>query len=76
MNSSIIIMLHKQGIQKRLIIYPKDVKIITGKSYRSACDLLTEVRKTLNKARHQALTIREFCEYMGLEEEVVLQFLT
>ena len=69
-------MLHKQGIQKRLIIYPKDVKIITGKSYRSACDLLIEIRKTLNKAPHQVLTIREFCDYMGLEEELVLEFLT
>jgi hypothetical protein len=68
-------MLHKHAIQKRLIIYPKDIKMITGKSYRRACILWNEVRKTLNKAEHQVLTIREFCDYMGLEEQLVLEFL-
>ena len=76
MNSSIfMLMLHKHGTPKRLIIYPKDIKMITGKSYRRACILWNEVRKTLNKAEHQVLTIREFCDYMGLEEQLVLEFL-
>jgi len=66
---------HKHNTPKRLIIYPKDIKIITGRSYRSACDLLHEVRKTLNKSEHQAITIREFCDYMGLEEELVMECL-
>ena len=69
-------MLHKHGTARRLVIYPKDIKIITGRSYRSACIIWNEVRKTLNKAEHQALSIREFCDYMGLEEELVLEYLT
>ena len=69
-------MSRKHDTPKRLIIYPKDIKMITGKSYRAACDLLHEVRKTLHKTEHQVITIREFCDYIGLEEELVLEFLT
>jgi len=69
-------MLPKQGMAMRLIIYPKDIKMITGKSYRRSCILWNDVRKTLDKGEHQVLTIREFCDYMGLEEQLVLEFLT
>jgi hypothetical protein len=68
-------MLSKQAIPKRLIIYPKDIKTITGRSYRSACILWHEIHKVLNKSEHQVITIREFCDYMGIEEELVAEFL-
>ena len=68
-------MLSKQAIPKRLIIYPKDIKIITGKSYRTACVLWREIHKALNKSERQVITIREFCDYMGIEEELVAEFL-
>ena len=68
-------MLSKQAIPKRLVIYPKDIEIITGRSYRAACTLWHEIHKALNKLRHQVITIREFCDYMGIEEELVAEFL-
>ena len=70
------LMLHRRSIPKRVLIYPKDIKLITGRSYRHACILWHEVRKTVNKAEHQAITIREFCDYMGLEEQLVAEFIT
>jgi hypothetical protein len=75
-SSSFMLMSNKHSTPKRVIIYPKDIKMITGKSYRTACVLYHEVRRTLNKEEHQVISIREFCDYMGLEEELVLEFLT
>jgi hypothetical protein len=73
--SSLMLMSNKHRPPRRLIIYPKDIKMITGKSYRAACIMWHEVRRTLNKEEHQVISIREFCDYMGLEEELVLEFL-
>jgi hypothetical protein len=75
MNHQFMLITNKHSTPKRMIIYPKDVKVIIGKSYRTACDLLHDVRKTLNKEEHQAITISEFCAYMGLEEQLVVEFL-
>jgi len=58
--------------QKRICIYPKDVQRITGKSYRYARLLLIEIRRELKKEEHQFLTIEEFCQYKGLNIELVL----
>lgn len=58
--------------QKRVCIYPKDVQRITGKSYRYARLLLIEIKKELNKEDHHFLTIEEFCQYKGLNLELVL----
>lgn len=57
--------------QKRVCIYPKDVQIITGKSYRYSRLLLTEIKKNLNKQEHQFISIEEFCLYTGLKLEEV-----
>ena len=67
-------MLYRQDTPKRLVIYPKDIKIITGRSYRAACTLWHEIHRALAKLRHQVVTIREFCDYMGIEEELVAEF--
>lgn len=65
----------ERTILKRLIIYPKDIKNIIGKSYNTAWILWQEIHAALNKSDHQVISIREFCEYMGLEEKLVLEFL-
>lgn len=59
----------------RLVIYPKDVQVITGKSYSYALNLLKVMRKRFNKERSQAITVEEFSVFMGIEERVVVGFL-
>ena len=56
---------------KRLCLYPKDVQLITGKSYKHSCRYLMKIRKHCQKEPHQFVTVVEFCAYTGLPEELV-----
>lgn len=56
---------------KRIVIHTKDVMIITGKSERYSRYLIKKVKEEIGKGEHQYLTIREFCEYLGLNPEEV-----
>lgn len=59
----------------RLCLYPKDVQLITGKSYRFACRYLLKIKLHYNKESLQYITVAEFCAYSGIPLEEVLQFL-
>jgi hypothetical protein len=52
---------------ERLCIYPKDVKCITGKSYRQSIRLLQKIRKDLNKLQNEFVSIEGFCQYTSLK---------
>lgn len=56
---------------QRVCIYPKDVQIITGKSYRQSVRLVHKIKTELNKTAKEFLTIDEFCEYTGIKYEQV-----
>jgi len=56
---------------KRICIYPKDIQVLTGKSERYARKVVAQIRKYYKKDKGQLLTIKEFCDYMGLEDEEV-----
>ncbi len=56
---------------KRVVIYPKDIMAITGKSERYSRYLIQRIKKHLNKQNHQLVSINEFCTYMGLEIDEV-----
>ncbi len=56
---------------KRICIYPKDVQVITGKSYRQSLRLLNKVRKELKKLDNEFVSVEEFCNYAGLKYERV-----
>ncbi|MDX2361560.1 MAG: hypothetical protein QNK23_12190 [Crocinitomicaceae bacterium] len=56
---------------KRVVIYPKDIMIITGKSERYSRYLIKRIKKHLNKQDHQIVSINEFCSYMGLKIDEV-----
>ena len=56
---------------KRICIYPKDIKRITGKSYRQSTRMLQATKKSLNKLENELVTIEEFCQYAGLKIEQV-----
>lgn len=55
----------------RVCIYPKDIQLITGKSYRQSARLLQKIKKELNKLDNEFLTINEFCNYTGINYEQV-----
>ena len=56
---------------KRVVIYPKDIMIITGKSERYSRYLIQRIKKYFKKDDHQVVSISEFCAYMGLDQELV-----
>jgi ABC-type molybdate transport system ATPase subunit len=60
---------------KRICIYTKDVQILTGKSERSARNIIATLKLIHSKDRHQLVTIKEFCDYTGLEEMEVKRLL-
>ncbi len=58
---------------ERVIIYPKDVHIVTGKSERWARNIIKEIKQALSKKEHQLVTVDEFCSYMGLDSTQIKQ---
>jgi hypothetical protein len=57
---------------KRICIYPKDVQIITGRSYRYSRLLLKAIRQEYGKEKHQLISVEDFCKYTGLNLELVM----
>ena len=56
---------------KRVIIYPKDVMLITGKSESYSRDLLKTIKRHLKKEDHQFISVSELCTYLGIKAEEV-----
>ena len=50
----------------RVCIYAKDIEWITGKSPRCAREIVRDIKLLHKKKKHQLVTIKEFCDYMGL----------
>ncbi|TYP97447.1 hypothetical protein C7447_104133 [Tenacibaculum adriaticum] len=61
--------------QKRACIYPKDIQRITGRSERYGRKLLNDIKNFFGKESYQFVTIKEFVEYSGIEEEIVNKYL-
>jgi hypothetical protein len=59
----------------RIIIYPKDVRRITGKSERASRNLLNKIKENKSKARRHFVTVSEFAEFTGLSVEEIGSFL-
>ncbi|MBX2917006.1 MAG: hypothetical protein KF856_17180 [Cyclobacteriaceae bacterium] len=57
----------------RLCIYPKDIQVITGRSDRYGRNLIKKIKDHFNKQQHQVVTVEEFCQYMGLQQETVVK---
>lgn len=60
---------------QRICIYPKDIQRITGKSERFGRKIIQQIKQHLNKEQHQFITINEFAEYTGIDEEIVTKYL-
>ena len=59
----------------RIIIYPKDIQGITGKSERYGRSLLKRIKDHLKKDDHQFVTVDEFCTYTGIKVDLVNDYL-
>ena len=59
---------------KRVCIYPKDIQLITGKSYRQSTRLLQQIKTSYQKEDEQMITIDEFCQYSGISKEELMIF--
>lgn len=57
---------------KRVIIYAKDIMILTGKSERYSREILKKIKTKLNKEDHHLVSVQELCDYLGLNVEHVL----
>lgn len=60
---------------QRICIYPKDVQIITGKSYRQSVRIIQSIKKMYGKEAKEYVSVWEFCMYSGLELEEVVKCL-
>ena len=65
----------KRIIPKRAVIHPRDVENITGRSVRTAQHLIQTIRKFFGKQKYQFVTVSEFCQFTGLDEDLVKEFL-
>tara|TARA_R110002049_G_scaffold47503_1_gene136681 strand:- start:122 stop:316 length:195 start_codon:yes stop_codon:yes gene_type:complete len=61
--------------KKRVVIYPKDVVFLTGRSERYAQILLHKVRVFVNKEPHQFVTISDFALFSGIPEEMIRKYI-
>lgn len=61
---------------RRIVIYPKDVALITNKCERTGRRILALVRKAFGKGRKDYVTIKEFCLFSGFDEEEVHEMLS
>ena len=57
----------------RIIIYPKDVELITGKGNRYARLLLRKIRDHLSKDKHHFVSLNDFCNFTGLTPQEVTE---
>ncbi len=60
---------------KRIIIYPKDIQRITGKSERYGRKVIRDIKDHLKKDDHQLVTIEEFSAFTGIDQELVDLFI-
>ena len=58
-------------VEKRICIYAKDIQLLTGKSERYARKIVAQVRQHCAKSKDQLITIKEFCDFMHLNEQEV-----
>ena len=59
----------------RVCIYPQDIVWLTGRSERYARDVIKDIKLLHRKERHQLVTIKEFCDFMGLPYDEVFRII-
>lgn len=67
--------LPSRKIPLRVVLYPKDVENITGRCDRTARKLIQKIRIARGKLKNEFVTVKEFCAYTGIGEELIKDFL-
>jgi len=57
----------KKKEPSRIVIYNGDIILLNGCSEATASRKMQQCREALGKLPHQPITIREYCNYYGLE---------
>lgn len=68
-------MKNQVGTNQRLVLYCKDISIITGRKYRAARKLYLAILRAFDKQPKQFVTMQEFSLYTGIREELILNYL-
>lgn len=63
-------------MQTRIVIYAKDIMIITGRGQRSARRLMAEIKKKFDRPHRGGINIDDFCGFMGFNHETIKAYLT
>jgi hypothetical protein len=58
---------------QRIVIYAKDIVVITGKSDSYAKQLMSKIRKDLGKKRGDLIDVEEFARAVGLNTDLILK---
>ncbi len=61
---------------KRVVIYPTDIRKITGRSERGSRALLEKVRAFFGKEKNAMVTVEEFSIYSGIDQKTIYSFIT
>lgn len=56
---------------RRICLYPKDVAMLTGRSYDAAKRLVRRAREAAGKPAGALVTVQDFCSLTGLDEAEV-----
>ncbi len=56
---------------RRIVIYPQDVALITGRSDRYGRMIIKRIKEHLGKNQYQLLTIKEFADYMSIDVALI-----
>ena len=75
MNNSKLDQINRNNMSKnrRLVIYPKDISLNTGKSESYSRDVIRRIKELKGKKSHQLVSIREAADYLGLDVDEILK---
>ena len=62
-------------IPSRIVIYAKDIENITGRRKRTCHTILKKIKKHYRKKKNDFITIKEFCQFFKISEDLVKDFL-
>ena len=61
--------------KKRIVVYPKDVQRITGRTEKYGRKLLRQIKEQLGKEEHHYVTIDEFSSYTGIDVQIISEYI-
>jgi len=62
-------------LSNRIIIYPKDVEQLTGRSARTSRQIIYNLKKKLGKSKNSFITIDEFANHFGIDPKTIRELI-